>query len=209
VKINANMVVESDGTVRADNNATVWTDLMVYPDATSKGGTKAPVWGGATSTAFRKNEAGTSQGVFLWMFSASTEQELYFTVQIPHSFKLGSALYPHVHWTTYTGTPSGTNVVWGLEYTVTSIAGSFPNTTTITANSVISLVGTPSGTGQHIITPFATISGTELGISTILVCRLYRVVADAADTFANEVGLLGFDFHFEMDTQGSRQEFIK
>lgn len=209
VVINGDLVVESDGTLRMDNDATVWSDLMVYPDATSKGSSNAPVLGGVSISAFKKNAAGTSQGVYLWMFSASTEQEMYFTVQLPHSYKVGSLLYPHVHWTTSTGTPSGTNVVWGLEYTVMAIGESFPNTSTLTSNSIIALIGTPSGTGQHIITALGTISGTNLGISSVLVCRLYRATGNANDTFGNEVGLLGFDIHYEKDTEGSRQEFIK
>lgn len=207
VKINTNMVIESDGTMKMDGAATVFDDIMVYPDATSRGGSKAPVWGGASGSAFKKN--GSSQGVFLWMFSSSTEQEVYFTIQIPHGYKVGSTLYPHVHWTTASGTPSGTNVVWGLEYTAIAIAGSFPNTTSIVSNSIIGLIGTPTGTGQHIITPLPTIPGTNLGISSIIICRLYREVSNPNDTFANEVGLLGFDVHYEKDTQGSRTEFTK
>ena len=209
VKINSNFAIESDGTMRLDNAATVWNDLMVYPDATTRGGSKTPVWGGQSSTAFKKNSGGTSQGVFLWMFSASTEQEIYFCVQIPHCYKVGSAIYPHVHWTTITGTPSGTNVVWGLEYSVVAIGGSFPLTNIIYTNTVISQIGTPSGTGQHLINSFPSISGTGIGISTIMVCRLFRAVEDSNDTFSNEVGFLGFDIHYESDTQGSRSEFVK
>jgi hypothetical protein len=207
VKINSNFVVEADGTIRNDGAATTWDDLMVYPDATTKGNSNSPVW-----TRFGNN--GNSQGVFLWMFDASTEQELYFCVQIPHSYKLGSTLQPHVHWTTLTGTPSGTNVVWGLEYTIMKIGGLFSTTTTIlTANSVITEIGTPSGVGQHLITSFGGIvsgsSPNNIGISTILMCRLFRKAADSNDTFANPVGLLGFDVHYEKDTQGSRTEYLK
>jgi hypothetical protein len=211
VKLNTNMVVETDGTMRMDGAATVWDDLMVYPDATSRGGSKAPVWGGVTGTAFKKN--GTSQGVFLWMFSSTTEQEVYFTIQLPHSYKVGSAIKPHVHWTTTTGTlnhtgsnPYYVNVVWGLEYTVIAIGGTFPNTTLINSNKVIS---TTAVTGQHLITPIGDIAGTNFGISTVLVCRLYREVGNTSDTFVEEVGLLGFDIHYEKDTQGSRVEFEK
>ena len=207
VKINANLVVESDGTLRMDNAATVWDDLRIFPDATTRGNSNAPLLGGNASTAFKKN--GSSQGVFLWLFSATSEQELYFTVQIPHSYKLGSTLYPHVHWTTATGTPSGTNVVWGLEYTAVSVGGSFSNTTLLTNNTVVSEVGTPTGTGQHLITSLGTISGTNLGLSSIIICRLFRATADASDTFANETGLLSIDFHYEKDTEGSRTEFAK
>jgi hypothetical protein len=209
VKINNNLAVEADGTLRMDGSATVWDDLMVFPDATSRGSSNAPVWGGQSATAFKKNVGGTSQGVFLWMFSATTEQELYFSVQLPHGYKVGSDIYPHVHWTTSTGTPSGTNVVWGLEYTIVAIGGSFPVTSTLTAHSVIPSIGTPTGTGQHLITSFAPISGTNLEISTVLVCRIYRAATDSYDTFPNEVGILGIDFHIEKDTQGSRTEFTK
>jgi len=204
VKINSNLKVESDGTLVFENAATVWDDLMVYPDATTKSGSYSPSWA-------RFGQNGSSQGVFLWMFSPTTEQELYFTVQIPHSYKLGTTIYPHVHWTTTTGTPSGTNVVWGLEYTIMKISGTFSTTTTIiTANTVIS---TPTSTAQHLITSFGGIaSGTtpnEIGISTVLICRLYRKAVDTNDTFDNSVGLLGFDIHYERDTEGSRTEFAK
>jgi hypothetical protein len=200
--------IEPDGTVVFKGRATVWDDLMVYPDATGRGGSKAPVWGGADADPFKTNGSG-SQGVFLWMFSSSTEQEVYFTIQIPHSYKVGSAIYPHVHWTTASGTPSGTNVVWGLEYTVKAIGGNFTNTSIIYATSIIGAVGTPTGTGQHLINSFSSMDGTGLGISTVLVCRLFRATGHANDTFSNEVGLLGFDVHYEKDTEGSRNEFSK
>lgn len=204
VKVNDNMIVEADGTVRYENSATIFDDLMVSPDATTKQGSNPP-----TLAKFKDNGSG-SQGVFLWMFDFSIEQEVYFTVQLPHSYKVGSNIYPHVHWTTPTGTPTGTDVVWGLEYSVIAIGGTFSaNTTIITANTVIPSIGTPVGTYQHLITEFAAINGTGFGVSTILVCRLFRKTADASDTFINPVGLLGFDIHFEKDTDGSRSEWTK
>jgi hypothetical protein len=202
-----NTTFESDGTMVFNGEATVFDDIMVYPDATTRGGSNQPVWGGSGANYFKNNGSG-SQGVFLWMFDKETEEELYFCTQIPHSYKIGTPLYPHVHWTTRSGTPSGTNVVWGLEYTVVAIGGSFGNTTILTANSLIPGI-TPSGTGQHLITPLGTIPSTGLGISTILVCRVFRAAANGSDTFDNETGLLGIDFHFQKDTEGSRSEYSK
>ncbi len=132
VKINNNLAVEADGTVRMDGEATVYDDLMVYPDATTRSGSNDP-----TYALFLKNTIGSSQGVFLWSFSSSKEEELYFTVQIPHSYKVGTDLLPHVHWTPFSGTPSATNVTWGLEYTVIAIGGHFPYTNIIETTSVI------------------------------------------------------------------------
>ncbi len=201
--------ISADGTIVLEGAATVWDDIMIFPDATSRGGSNTPTWGGNGSNAFKKNAGGSSQGVFLWMFSASSEQELYFVVQIPHGYKEGSTIYPHVHWTTASGTPNGSNVVWGLEYTAAAIGSSYSTTTSITSNTVIGEIGTPSGTGQHLITALGTISGSGLGISSVIVCRLYRAAGDALDTFANETGLLGIDFHYELDTFGSASQFEK
>jgi len=207
VKINNNFVIESDGTPRLDGNASVFDDLMVYPDATTKGASNAPTW-----TKFTSN--GGSQGVFLWGFDPLTEQELYFTVQIPHKYKLGTPLYPHVHWTTLTGIPNGSNVVWGLEYNIIKIGEVFSSTTTIiTTNSIISSIGTPKSVRQHLISPFPDIAaGTapnDIDISSVIMCRLYRIAGDSRDTFASPVFLLGFDFHYEIDTEGSRTQYTK
>jgi len=205
VKINNNMVIEADGTMRLDNAATVWNDLMVFPDATTKGGSNPPEWG----TALMKNAGGTSKGVYLWMFASNQEEELHFTVQLPHDYKVGTDIHPHVHWTTVAGIPSATNVVWGLEYTLVAVGGSFPKTVTILANSLIPECSPPASTGQHLISPFSPVSGAGLGISSILVCRLFRATGDVSDTFPNAVGLLGFDIHYEQDTQGSRDQWMK
>lgn len=201
VKINSNLAVESDGTLRFDDAATVWNDLMVFPDATSKGSSNAPTW-----AQFKNN--GGSQGVWLWWFSPTTEQEVYFTIQIPHNYKLGSELHPHVHWTTSSGTPTRNNVVWGFEYTVTSIGSTFGPTNTLTTTGIIDAI-TPSGDGQHLISSFPAILGTGLGISSVIVGRLFRKVSDTEHTFNQTVGLLGFDIHYEQDTQGSRTEYQK
>jgi len=205
VQINTNMVVEADGTLRLDNAATVWNDLMVFPDATTKGGSNPPEWG----TTFMRNAGGTSKGVYLWMFAPNQEEELHFTVQIPHNYKEGTDLQPHVHWTTATGIPSGSNVVWGLEYTVISVAESFPFTQVQYATSLIPACNPPVATGQHLISEFAGISGAGLRISSIIVCRLFRATDHASDTFTNDVGFLGFDLHYEQDTQGSREVWTK
>jgi len=138
------------------------------------------------------------------------ENELFFNVQIPHGYKVGTNLFPHVHWTTMTGTPNSTNarVTWSLEYSVIAIGGTFSTTTTNTSSTIIASI-TPSGTSQHLITSLGPISGTGLGISSIIICRLYRNATSPTDDFPNTAGVLGFDIHYEQDTQGSRQEFVK
>jgi len=214
VKINTDLTVEADGTLVSSGNATVWNDINVYPGSTTSGGSNAPSW-----ALFKKNAAATSQGVFLWSFSNSTEQEVYFQVQLPHGYKEGTTLYPHVHWTTFSTDPTGSTVEWALEYTIIKIGGTFGTTTMISGSTPIVA---PTAVGQHTITPLGTITSgadpNDLKISTVLVCRLFRnaVGGNAAlhggsdiDTYGAGVGLLGFDIHYESDMAGSRQEYIK
>lgn len=201
IKLNTNLWIEPDGTMVADGAATTWDDLTVYPDVTSKGRSQGPI-----PEVFKNN--GSSQGVFLWWFETNVEREVYFQIQMPHSYKVGTTLYPHVHWTTKTGTPTTTNVVWRLEYTIMKAGGNFGSTLTTTTSTVVTETA-PSGVGQHLITSLGEISGNEIGISTFIVCRLYRNGLDTNDTFTESAGLLGFDIHYEKDTQGSRNQFTK
>lgn len=212
VKINSNLTVEADGTLVSSGAATVWNDLNVFPDATTKTGSNPPVM-----TQFKSNGSG-SQGVFLSGFSASAEQELYFTIQLPHGYKEGTTLYPHVHWTTFTGDPTGKVVEWALEYTIMKHGGTFGNTTMISSGTTVTA---PTGIGQHTITALGSITSgaapNDLKISTIIVCRLFRnAVGNPAlhggtdiDTYTGAAGLLGIDFHYESDMAGSRTDFEK
>ncbi len=191
-----NTTFETDGTMIYNGTATVWDDMQVSPGAATKN-LNPPDWG-----AF-------IDGLQLFVFDPVKEEQVYFSVQIPHGYKVGSDLHPHVHWTTPLGIPSANNVVWGLEYTIVNIGGQFPNSVTLSANNVIPGIGTPTVVRQHLITAFATIPGAALNISSILVCRLFRNATNVADTFPNDVGLLSFDLHYEKDADGSHTDFIK
>ncbi|MCB8998993.1 MAG: hypothetical protein H6540_02845 [Bacteroidales bacterium] len=187
-----NTTIEADGTVKFNGNATVWDDLVVSPSAAGKN-TSPPTW-----AKFQDN-------IQLLYFAKG--DQIYFTAQLPHSYKVGSPLYPHLHWTTNTGIPSGNDVKWGLEYTVIAIGGVYPVTSTIYVNSIIASITAPYGPKKHLISSFGSISGVNLSISAILVCRLFR---DPTDTYSgSDVGLLSFDIHYEKDTEGSRVEFVK
>ena len=145
-------------------------------------------------------------GTCLFLLGFLEGDQVYFTVQIPHSYKEGSDLKPHVHWTTTTGTPGTGDVGWGLDYSVSAIAGTFSSTNSKTGTTIVEpKIGT-TGANIHTITSLGTISGSGLGISSVLVCRLYRTTDG---NFASPALLLGMDFHFEKDTEGSRSDFTK
>lgn len=184
---------EADGTLVFEGDATVWDDLRVPVSSIKRLGNSDPDW-----ETFLNGTYGLA-------FSNTVDQEVFFVVQIPHSWKLGSDLHPHVHWS-----PSNTNtgsVTWKLEYTIADITGTFG------ATSTLSVTDAGDGTAyKHQLADLGDIdmSGyTDSGdVSIILVCRLYRDVDDGddynADAFLHEI-----DFHFEKDMLGSRLELSK
>ncbi|MFA6492625.1 MAG: hypothetical protein WCV58_00545 [Patescibacteria group bacterium] len=185
---------EDDGTLVFENDAVVYDDLQ-QPGLLVRTNASAPdlvTFGPVVTNLIIYGFDGTA-----------TLEQVYFNVQLPHSYKLGTDLYPHIHWSP-TDTSAG-NVVWKLEYSWADVNGTFAAPTTIAT--------TPQATGgtawAHNVVSFPTISGTGVDISRILVCRLYRDPADAGDTYTHDAALLNFDFHFEKDTLGSRELWIK
>jgi hypothetical protein len=131
---------------------------------------------------------------------------------MPHNWKEGSVIYPHIHWSPQTTGQNG-SVIWGLEYSwvnynsTTPIA--FPNTTIITATTA-AITGT-SDVDKHLITAFSSItpSTSQDKISSIMMCRLFRNSSAVADTYQGSAALLSFDFHYEIDGVGSNSQFVK
>lgn len=144
-----------------------------------------------------KDDGAGSHGVYTYSFSQAVEQEVFFSVQLPHAYKEGSDIKPHVHFTTATQT--ATTVTWGLEYTWTNVNDFVVGTTTL-SNSV----ATPPAY-QHTICPLGTIAGAGKKISSILNCRLFR----ATGGYGGGALLLSADFHVRLDTIGSSSEFGK
>jgi len=144
-------------------------------------------------------------GLFAYKFDTSNadDESVHFVVQIPHTYKEGTDIEPHVHWSpdsTNTG-----NVFWSFEYTVANIDGTFGATTTID-----SLVAADGVALKHQQADFAFITGSSQLISAVLICRLTRKSAsEATDTFTGNACFLEFDFHFEIDTLGSKTEEAK
>jgi hypothetical protein len=183
---------ESDGTLEFNGTATVWDDLRV-PGLQVKIGASAP-----DLTAFLG-----AGNLLIYRFDGNaTTEQVYFTIQLPHSYKEGSDITPHVHWSPINANAG--NVKWQLEYSWANIDATFPAVTTITATDAA------SGTAwDHQTIDFSAITGTGKTISSMLVCRLFRDPTDAADTYASDAALLEIDFHFEINTIGSRAILTK
>lgn len=183
-KVSSNFLYQREG----------WNDLRVPVTSTKLGGSKDPGF-----SQVKDNGSG-SQGVFAYVFSKATEEELYFITQLPHGRVNNSALRPHIHWSP-TDTDTGT-VRWGLEYTIANVNGTFGNTTLIYCEDA------GDGTAdKHQVKGFAEISGSGIKDSAALICRVFRDAGHANDTYDNDAALLDIDFHVLLQRHGSDEEY--
>jgi photosystem II stability/assembly factor-like uncharacterized protein len=191
------------GIIVASDAQTMWDDLRVPANVTT-GGATAPTWG---------TFLGTTR--ILWFAPSGPEESVDFCVQMPHGWNAGS-IHPHIHWTPKTtadGAPANQTVSWGLEYTWIEHGKVFGAPITVYTN-----VHDPADANvvasKHYKSYFASIaaSGDQDGLSSMLVCRVFRNTVDAGgstDNYEHDAGLLEIDFHFEMDATGSHLEDTK
>lgn len=189
--------VKKDGTLRLNGNATAWEDTQVPP---------MNIKVGATAPSFTSGFGGDANLSLYYFAGSVSEDQCWFSVQMPHKWKLGSTVYPHVHWSPTTDVAAGSDTtVWELSYSWASINGTYSTGTTITCKGV----GGANAQWDHKIASFAGVSGTGKGLSSVLVCRLRRLSANASDVYTAAAAFLGFDVHFEVDSFGSDTEFVK
>jgi hypothetical protein len=121
--------------------------------------------------------------------------------QIPHWYKEGSVIVPHVHiYIPDDGT--GGVIKFYCEYAWTNIDQTGEVSTTTVSGTITRTAS--QGINNNAILSFGNITGTGKTISSVFMCRIYRNPADAADTFTSSVWLKSADIHAEKDTEGSR-----
>lgn len=179
-----------------------WDDLRVGVTSLQKKGTNDPLF-----TQVR-DDGGSSTGVFAWEFqdisNSSLEQELFFEIQMPHSWQEGTSIYPHVHWGPAT-TDIGT-VRWGLEYTIASVNDTFGQTTILYDDAEITEA---SQYKQLIPAGFGEVDMSDYRISAIILGRLFRNSSHGNDDLEASAFLYSLDWHYQINTLGSSQMLAK
>ena len=143
-----------------------------------------------------------------YLFDATGTEVLFFQAQMPHAWKEGSIIRPHVHWQKTTSAAG--DVYWQLDYKKAPI-GAVMDAAFTTLSVATTVGGTPDNdlAGEHLISSFGDVdmSGNEL--SDMLLIKLSRIGGNAADTYGADARLLEFDIHYQRDSAGSGREFIK
>jgi len=125
--------------------------------------------------------------------------------QLPHAWREGTVLRPHVHW--HKTTAAAGNVVWRLTYQWSAIGQPLGAVVTLTASTTS--VSDGNTANQHALTRLGSISGEGKKVSDMLLMKLSRLGSDAADTYGASARLIEFDIHYQVSSPGSRQEFVK
>lgn len=98
-----------------------------------------------------------TNGLYGLVFPSGVDAEASFTIELPHRWKVGTRIYPHIHTvTTEPAVPTGRNIRWGLEYSLTSTNGLFSvsslhteETNTPMLKRMLNLTQTDAFTGHH------------------------------------------------------------
>jgi hypothetical protein len=137
-------------------------------------------------------------GIYLYEFSAESMMEVFANYHIDHDYKLGSMLYPHLHFTT-TNASAGV-VRLGFEYTIAKghQQAKFPASSTLYLNVTV-----PANSDHlHFVAELGTgngIAGTGIEPDTVVLMRVFRDAASPADTFAGTIFGICADLHYECD----------
>jgi hypothetical protein len=145
----------------------------------------------------------TTFGTFLF----AVNEVIFLIAQMPHSWKEGSDIVPHVHW--YKTTSADGDVNWQLDYRWAPIGEVFASSWT-TLNVQAPVPGTPDTdtANKHLLSSFGAVSASGKTLSDMLLMKLTRVAATGTE-YGADAGFFEFDIHFQSDSRGSAQEFVK
>lgn len=145
-------------------------------------------------------------------FSPTTLQSVMYLVQIPHTWKEGTPISPHIHWMKKSAAAG--DVKWRLEYKWATLGDVVPVPWSFPATDIFTTVpGTPdTGAARvHMISSFGdeVLDTSDKQISDCILFLISRAASDAEDTYADDAIMFEFDIHYQIDSRGSRQLFIK
>lgn len=169
----------------------VWDDLRFPSNGINPVGSTAPP------------SLSTTTG--LLTFSGSADNIIAGVAQMPHAWKAGSTIYPHLHLLCATSN-GGKNSRWKFEYNRANNNEAFENAYgTYTTLSTITEANPGSGT-KLLLNPagFGELPMVGYRESCCILWRITRLAAsDAADNDTNDWVLVEFDIHYQLDKLGT------
>lgn len=182
-EVNAAILEQYDDQPKAN---IVWDDLKFPATRVRQGATAKP--------DFDITELG------LLMPQNDPTEIAYIIGQFPHNRKNGSAIRPHIHFVQ----DSALEPIFKMDYRWYKNGDAVPAVWTTLTCSGYAFPYTSGSIMQ--ICSFPEIDGTAIdSVSSIIDIRIYR----DDNVVSGDVLLKEFDIHYQIDQQGSRQEFVK
>ena len=198
--IKTDLVAPSDLHVDCGTDKTIVLDETVWDDLRTPISTAKAIPG-------KEPKEVAYKGGIVYEFEDGRDEGCAFNVQLPHDYKEGSDIEFHIHMLIRTsGAGIGAeNVKWDFTHSWSNIGDAQPTETTVPAT--IDVQNDTEDT-HYLKEITATITGTGKKISSMLICSLTRDVS-VANNYTDDVLVMEVDFHYQIDTIGSRQEDSK
>ena len=146
-------------------------------------------------------------GIYLWAFPVNDVREAFANFHMPHAWKPGTMIYPHMHFTTASNA-SGV-VRWAFEYTWARRHDSTGQITFQDVQTIYVDFTIPSNSADtHFVCEAPQdggIAGTNLEVDAIILMRVYRDGTHVNDTFPDSVLGITCDIHHEVDRHATPQ----
>ena len=139
-------------------------------------------------------------------FSASANNIISIVAQMPHGWKSGTNIHPHLHILTSSDPGANLKTRWRLGYKIMDVNDPEPSFTY--ANTDANVSAYSGGAAVHQLIELTELDMTGKQDSCCLHLLIQRSAGDSTnDTYAGVVRLLEFDIHYLVGTMGSIAEY--
>jgi len=137
-------------------------------------------------------------------FSGSTEQQVFLTAQLPHTWETNSPISAHLHYDKGSSTLTN-SVVFGIEY----VWGDRSTVMTNGGTTTLLFTNAMNQTSYwHHMTVWPNMDGSGQRASSIINMRLYRDPDDSGDTFTDDIFVHEIDFHYYIDKPAGEKDLF-
>lgn len=137
------------------------------------------------------------------LFDHNTTQQGAVVRQIPHSWKEGTIIYPHVHWSKTTDAAG--DVAWEYRYRIINVNQIVPSWSSWIPVATRSFA--VASEQRLIIDEFPPLTMTTVTLSAMLSIQIQRNTAN--DDYGDDARFWEWDAHIEKNKHGSEQPFVE